>query len=120
VRAGKHVLLIGPLPEPGFDVPQRWSMQQIHAGHAIDDMVVPISSQHSALDMRTRLQTELAAPLRSGQVVLLDPMRQLCDESACRLVEAAQSNFRDTSHLSHTATLRFTQDLLAALQALKP
>lgn len=118
VAQGKRVLLIGPLPEPGMDVPQGWSLQQLKAGHAIDELTLPLSSQANALAMRTKLREQLAEPLCKGQVYLLDPVASLCDDKVCRLAQAGEANFRDTSHLSQVASLRFGAGIQAALAAL--
>lgn len=89
-RHGKRVLLIGPLPEPGMDVPQNWSVQQLKAGHAIDKLTIPLSSQANALAIRTRLRVELADQVCRGQVVLLDPIGSLCDDKVCRLAQGVK------------------------------
>ncbi|BCO27626.1 hypothetical protein MIZ03_2515 [Rhodoferax lithotrophicus] len=117
-RHGKRVLLIGPLPEPGMDVPQNWSVQQLKAGHAIDKLTIPLSSQANALAIRTRLRVELADQVCRGQVVLLDPIGSLCDDKVCRLAQGGEANFRDVSHLSQQASLQFTQPIQVALSAL--
>ncbi len=119
VGQGKRVLLLGPLPEPGRDVPQSWSLQQLKAGHAIEEVIVPLATQQHALAMRQTLQAELAEPLCRGQVVLFDPMQALCDAQVCRLAENGEANFRDASHLSHTASLRYTPALRTALAQLQ-
>jgi len=118
VAHGRRVLLIGPLPEPGMDVPQSWSMQQLKAGHAIAELTLPLSSQANALTLRAQLREQLAEPICQGQVVLLDPVAQLCDDKVCRLAQAGEANFRDISHLSHQATLQFTPALQQALAVL--
>ncbi|TXT41323.1 MAG: hypothetical protein FD135_379 [Comamonadaceae bacterium] len=115
---GKKVLLIGPLPEPGMDVPQSWSLQQLRAGHAINELTVPLSSQANALSMRAQLREKLAQPLCQGQVVLLDPIPSLCDDQVCRLAQDGEANFRDISHLSQQASLKFVPEMQAALTAL--
>lgn len=119
VVMGKTVLLLGPLPEPGLDVPQVYALQQIKAGHALAQMVVPLAAQSGPLAMRQTLLTELAEPLRQGRVQLLDPLARLCDDQVCRLAQAGEVNFRDISHLSQSAALRFTPDVQAALLALR-
>lgn len=88
VAMGKTVLLLGPLPEPGLDVPQVYALQQIKAGHALAQMVVPLAAQTGPLAMRQTLLTELAEPLRQGRVQLLDPLARLCDDQVCRLAQA--------------------------------
>jgi peptidoglycan/LPS O-acetylase OafA/YrhL len=119
VSIGRQVVLVGPLPVPGFDVPERWSMQQILKGGAIDDMDIPVVGQAKAFDARDRLQVELAGLISDGRVALVDPLQRLCDADRCRLVQEGRSNFRDESHLSHAASLDFTPDFLAAYSKLR-
>lgn len=118
VAAGKTVVLVGPLPEPGLDVPQAYAMLQIKAGQAMAQWLTPMAAQVAPLLMRDSLQRELADLVRAGRVQLLDPMARLCDTQVCRLAEDGEVNFRDTSHLSHTASLRFTPEFRAAFLAL--
>lgn len=117
-QQGRRVLLIGPLPEPGMDVPQTWSVQQLKAGHAMDELTLPIQSQSNALSMRTLLRDQLAGEICRGEVLLLDPIPRLCDDQVCRLAQGGEANFRDTSHLSQLASMRFSGDFGTALVAL--
>lgn len=115
---GRRVVLIGPLPAPGFDVPERWSRQQIRAGQAIDEMNLPIQTQSNPQSTRDRLLAALAAKVAEGRVALVDPLQRLCDGTRCRLVENGRSNFRDDSHVSQSASLDFTPDFRAAYERL--
>jgi len=119
VNLGKTVLLVGPLPEPGLDVPQVYARQQIRAGQAMALWHLPLATQAGVLAVRETLLQELAEPMRLGQVQWLDPFVKLCDVQGCRLAEGGEANFRDTSHLSHSASLRFTVDFQSALLALQ-
>lgn len=118
VVQGKRVLVMGPLPEPGMDVPQSWSLQQLKAGHAIDELTLPMSSQTNALTMRAGLRDQLAGFICRGEVALLDPMVNLCDGQVCRLAQGGEANFRDISHLSQWASMRFSDSIQHALAAL--
>jgi len=119
VSIGKTVILVGPLPDPQFNVPERWSHQQLRSGHAIDFMAVPLTAQSQMLAMRDRLRVELSAQLQSGKVVLIDPFQRLCDVTQCKLVENGISYFRDTSHVSQVGSMLFTVDFLTALKTVK-
>lgn len=116
VKQGKKVILIGALPSPGFDVPERWSKQQIRAGQAINFMVTPVSSQSLSLTIREKTMSELLPFLQDGSVIYIDPLKRLCDSKECRLVEDGSSNFRDESHLSHSSTMRFMPDFENAIR----
>jgi peptidoglycan/LPS O-acetylase OafA/YrhL len=118
VKEGKKVVLIGVLPSPGFDVPERWSKQQINANHAIDLMTAPLNSQSLALEIREKTLAELSPQLHLGSVVYVDPLEHFCDEKVCRFVDGGQSNFRDDSHLAHSSSLKFVADFEDALKKL--
>ncbi len=118
LERGLKVVLIGPLPSPGFDVPDRWSRQQMRAGHAIDEITVPLTSQAESFGTAAVLRSRLAGPIKAHRLVLIDPLSKLCDETQCWLVQNGRSNFRDESHLSHSASMQFTGDIASALKQL--
>ncbi len=115
---GKSVVLIGPLSQPGVDVPHHWSMRQIQAGQAIDEIGQDVRTQTAIFALRERLQTALADPIARKQLVLIDPLQHLCDAQSCWLVKSGEANFRDTSHLSKSAALAYTPDFAQALKTL--
>lgn len=115
---GKTVVLVGPLTEPGVDVPHHWSMRQIQAGQAIDEIGQPLGMQAATFALRSRLLAELTDPIARNQLVLIDPLPHLCDAQVCWLVKAGAANFRDTSHLSQSLALGFTPDFTRALKML--
>lgn len=119
VKQKKNVVLIGVLPSPGFDVPERWSKQQIRVGHAIDSMDAPMNSQSLGLSIRERTLSDLSPLIQDGSVIYIDPFKRLCDDEECHLVENGSSNFRDESHLSHSSTTRFLPDFSDAIQKMK-
>lgn len=119
VRKGRRVILLGPLPSPGFDVPDRWAKQQIKLGESINSMSLSVSSQALAFFIQKKLLNELGALIDKGAVVYIDPLSTLCDKDECRLVEGGWSNYRDESHLSHRTSLRFKNNFLLALQKTK-
>jgi peptidoglycan/LPS O-acetylase OafA/YrhL len=110
VKSGKKVVLVGVLPTPGFDVPERWAKQQISANEPIDSMTVPLSSQSLALAIRAQALSVLSPLLQAGNATYIDPLKHFCDDTACHLVENGESNFRDESHLAHKSSLLFVQD----------
>lgn len=119
VTVGKKVVLIGPLPNPHFNVPESWSRQQIRIGHAIDSMVLPVVSLGPMLDLRDKLRSQLSEQIQAGNVVLIDPIATLCDTKECRLVEQGVCYFRDASHVSQAGAMLFTPDFLLALKPRK-
>lgn len=120
VSAGKTVVLIGPVPAPHFNVPQRWSRQQLRAGQAIESMTVTASSQSHQRAAHDELLVLLGEQINARKVVVLDPMARLCDGAVCRLIENGVSFYRDTAHLSEAGALLFTEDFAKALQTVTP
>jgi peptidoglycan/LPS O-acetylase OafA/YrhL len=118
LQKGKTVLLMGPVSQPGFDVPQRWATLQLQAGKAVDDWHLPAANYADIFALRTHLQAQLAQPIAQKNLVLIDPLSHLCDAQQCWLVRAGQANFRDTGHLSQTAAQAFTPDFAQALHTL--
>ena len=118
VKSGKKVFLVGPLPVPGFHVPEHWSQLQLRTGHGIDNLTVTLNSQNSSLQIMMLLRTQLAAEVKSGNLILIDPFKTLCDAKLCYLVKNGVSNYGDISHLSKTGSLLFTTEFAAALDTL--
>lgn len=117
---GKTVIVIGPLPEPGFDVPRRWSRQQWRLGAPIESVAIAQTSQDQPHGLHARLLAELGPLVASRQVVVIDPFHRLCDATQCRVVNKGVSYYRDNSHLSHAGSLLFMDDFLSALKTVSP
>lgn len=99
VAAGKRVVILGPLPEPGFDLPDRlgrdlW-LGLDPAGH--EEYPEPAFTDY-ATSARTML-TDAARDLPGVTVLDLAPL--FCTPGAvCRLVRDGQPLFFDGNHLS--------------------
>ncbi len=119
IAAGKEVIVVGPLPLGGFNVPEYWSELQLHAGHPIDDVAVSLDSQKVRRELWTRTTTELASEARSGRVILIDPFESDCDSQQCYLVKGGVAIIRDVTHLSQQgASLMLPQFTHAFTEAL--
>ena len=92
---------------------------QLIAGHGIDDVTVPLTSQKGALQTLLLLKAQLASEIESGNIVLIDPFQTLCDDRQCYLVQNGLSNFGDISHLSQKGSLLFVPAFLSALEKLQ-
>jgi hypothetical protein len=115
VAQGRKVILIGPLPLPGMDVQIDWAMQQIRAGHAIDEIKISRSSQQWVNSVLGKLTQQLGADIENHNLFLLDPTHQLCDAESCYVVRDGQANFADTSHLTEVAAQKMEPDFRKAL-----
>jgi hypothetical protein len=119
VQSGKKVILVGPLPYPGFNVPYEWSTRQIKAGHGIETVNLPRASQDGVVAMNDLLADGLRQNTLDRNTVYIDVFQQLCDATTCRLVENGSSNFRDDSHLSEVGAQKMTAAFQAAFETLK-
>jgi SGNH domain-containing protein len=101
LSSGKTVILIMPLLELGFDLPQRWVESQIRAGKAIDEWKVEAGPDL----MMTKLRDEFAEILHqhrdNPRLIAVDPTSAICERDYCYLVRNGQANFRDAAHISN-------------------
>ncbi|MBN8807525.1 MAG: acyltransferase [Sphingomonas sp.] len=94
VAAGKRVTIVGPLPEPAFNVPQRLFVEQFGmAGSA---------SPIKLADYRRRHQNILAifARIRRPGVTFVWPTDTLCQRDLCPIESRGRPMFFDHNHLS--------------------
>ena len=101
LAAGKTVVLIMPLLNINFDVPQRWIENQIRAGKAIDEWRVEASPSLTMSTFRGEIAGVLDRHRDNPHLLLVDPMSVVCGHGYCYLVRNGQANFRDTAHISN-------------------
>jgi peptidoglycan/LPS O-acetylase OafA/YrhL len=113
LSSGKTVVLILPLLNIGFDVPQRWIENQVRAGSAIDTWRVEAGPGLTMSRFRTEIALALSKHRDNPRLVLVDPQSVVCDRDHCYLVRNGQANFRDTGHISNVNAIQF-KDLFDA------
>ena len=101
LAASKTVVLIMPLLNIGFDLPQRWIEDQIRAGKAIDDWKVEAGPGLTMRAFRDEIARVLDRYRDNPRLVVADPQSVVCDQDHCYLVRNGQANFRDTAHISN-------------------
>ena len=95
---GKRVLVVGPVPEVGYDVPSVNHIALI-TNRDVNSMIAPSRSDFESrnknvLSILSRLRDEL-------HVKILSPSTLLCDETICRVaLEGGIALYRDDHHLS--------------------
>jgi peptidoglycan/LPS O-acetylase OafA/YrhL len=95
---GKRVLVVGPVPEVGYDVPSVNHIALI-TNRDVNSMIAPSRSDfdirnRNVLSTLSRLQDEL-------HVKILSPSTLLCDDTICRVaLEGGLALYRDDHHLS--------------------
>jgi peptidoglycan/LPS O-acetylase OafA/YrhL len=101
LSAGKSVVLIMPLLEIGFDLPQRWIENQIRAGRAIDEWKVEAGPDLTKQAFRSEIAQILDKHRDNPRLITVDPLSMVCEQGYCYLVRNGQANFRDTAHISN-------------------
>jgi peptidoglycan/LPS O-acetylase OafA/YrhL len=101
LSSGKTVVLIMPLLDIGFDLPQRWIENQIRAGKAIDEWKVEAGPGLTMREFRDGFVQILHKHRGNPRLVAVDPTSVICERDYCYLVRNGQANFRDTAHISN-------------------
>ncbi|MBB4362167.1 peptidoglycan/LPS O-acetylase OafA/YrhL [Bradyrhizobium sp. CIR18] len=107
LSSGKTVVLILPLLNIGFDVPQRWMEEQARAGKAIREWKVEVDPRLTQETLRSEIAQRLAAYQEDPRLLLVDPQRAVCSGGYCFLVRNGQANFRDTAHISNVNAAQY-------------
>ncbi|MCC8968186.1 acyltransferase [Bradyrhizobium sp. Pear76] len=114
---GKTVILVKPLLNISFDVPQRWIEDQIRAGKAINEWKVPADPALTMEALRTGVDRILADRRSNSRLIAIDPQQEICSGGYCYLVQDGQANFRDTAHISNVNASRYEGQFARALKA---
>ena len=95
---GKHVVIVGPIPEVGYSVPAKNHIALV-TGRDVNEMIAPSSDEFRArnseiLDVIKRLEEE-------ALVDVVRPSSILCDDRYCGVALAdGAALYRDDNHLS--------------------
>ncbi|MFG3598130.1 acyltransferase family protein [Bradyrhizobium sp. RDI18] len=108
LSSGKTVILIMPLLNVGFDVPQRWMENQTRAGRALDEWKVEADPVLTMSSLRAEISKILDKYKDDPRLIAADPLPLVCEHSHCYLVRNGQSNFRDTAHISNVNAMQYT------------
>ena len=117
LAASKTIILIMPLLNIGFDLPQRWIENQIRAGKAIDDWKVEAGPGLTMRAFRDEIARVLDRCRDNPRLVVADPQSVVCDQDHCYLVRNGQANFRDTAHISNVNASQYRGLFDAAFKA---
>jgi peptidoglycan/LPS O-acetylase OafA/YrhL len=107
LASGKAVVLIMPLLNIGFDVPQRWIENQVRAGGAISEWKVEADPSLTMSGLRAEVAQNLDKYRDDPRLVTLDPQTAVCEQGFCYLVRNGQANFRDTAHISNVNAIQY-------------
>jgi hypothetical protein len=101
LTSGKKVILIMPLLNVGFDVPQKWFENQLRLGQAISEWVVEATPRLTNSGLREEIEQLLRNERANPRLIMVDPQSVICDGDRCYLVRHGEANFRDTAHISN-------------------
>jgi hypothetical protein len=98
-KAGKRVVILGPIPEPGFDLPDRLA-RDLWLG--LDPAQHTEYPEPAFADYATAARTMLTGAAQDlPGVVILDPAPLFCTPGgACRVVRDGRPLYFDANHLS--------------------
>jgi peptidoglycan/LPS O-acetylase OafA/YrhL len=117
LSAGKTVVLIMPLLDIGFDLPQRWIENQIRAGKAIEEWKVEAGPGLTMSAIRNEIARVLDRYRDNPHLITVDPLSVVCEHGYCYLVRNGQANFRDTAHISNVNASQYRGLFDAAFSA---
>ncbi len=115
IASGKKVILIGALPDPGFDVPHIWRERNVWGKQIIDEMSQP-NDKNGLILIDQYVKEELTQEIASSRVVFLDAMKHFCDQTKCYLIKNKEKNFIDHNHVTEAKALEFTEEFIRALK----
>lgn len=107
LSSGKTVVLIMPLLNIGFDLPQRWIEKQVRVGGAIGEWRVDADPSLTMSGFRAEIAQDLHKHWDNPRLVMVDPQSVVCEQNQCFLVRNGQANFRDTAHISNVNAIQF-------------
>lgn len=116
VAAGKRVVILGPIPEPGFDLPDRLG-RDLWLG--LDPNGHTEYPEAAFADYAAAAQGMLAAATQDlREVAIVDPAPIFCTPGAtCRVVRDGQPLFFDANHLSLAGSALVIPPLAEAVRA---
>jgi peptidoglycan/LPS O-acetylase OafA/YrhL len=110
-RAGKRVILIGPLAEPGFDVASVVS-RQLAFGHPLDR-----PSYASASEFHQRFDAAIEHFESRKDIAFARPDRVECIGERCNYFVEGHALFADSNHIAANEVQRFEPVFAAALSS---
>ena len=117
LSSDKTVVLVMPLLEIGFDVPQRWIENQIRAGHSIPEWKVKADPTLTMQRLRGEISLAILKKYEGDpRLIVADPQPVVCKQSFCYLVRNGQANFRDAAHISNVNSMQYRGMFEAALK----
>jgi peptidoglycan/LPS O-acetylase OafA/YrhL len=94
---GRQVVVIAPIPEVGYDVPEALFVAK-HTGRDVNNIIAPTMAEYQA---RNRVVLDVLKPLRSiSDVEVIDIAMRMCDLQRCTVADSGGPWYVDDQHLS--------------------
>jgi peptidoglycan/LPS O-acetylase OafA/YrhL len=108
LASDKIVILVMPLLNVGFDVPQRWIETQLRTGAAINEWKIKADPAVMLNALRTEIGARLSKYRGDPRLIIVDPSSVICERDHCYLVKNGEVNFRDTAHISNVNAMQYS------------
>jgi SGNH domain (fused to AT3 domains) len=120
LASDKIVILVTPLLNVGFDVPQRWIETQLRTGAAINEWKIEADPVVTLKAFKTEIAAGLAKHHGDPRLITVDPSSVICETGYCYLVRNGQANVRDTAHISNINAMQYREVFDAAFRLANP
>lgn len=115
LAAGRTVVLVLPLLDPGFDVPERWMREQFKAAGPVDELRADATRPLLQQDVKDEIRRQAAGLAGKPGFFTVDPASRICTPAYCYLVREGLANFRDTLHISNTNASQYNDIFVKVL-----
>ena len=94
---GRHVVIVRPVPEVGYDVPS-YAFSARMTGRDLNPIIAPKLQEYR--DRTKEIDATFAKLEQRRLADFVDPTTYLCDSNICRVVADGIALYRDDDHLS--------------------
>jgi len=113
-EAGKHVVLVAPMPTYDYPVPQALGMQEFWGGSGPTKDVLERSAHHQR---HARLFDALGVMRGRDRFTLFDPADVLCASGQCVTSADGKAMYFDSHHVSLSGAARLSEAMMSILRA---
>jgi hypothetical protein len=101
--AGKRVVIVGPVPEVGWNVP-KWLATQKLTGHSDATRIAPRYADF--IERQRVVLSDIDRLAKARDVTAVFPDQVLCDSESCDIADGEKPFYTDDDHLSLTGTAK--------------
>jgi peptidoglycan/LPS O-acetylase OafA/YrhL len=117
LASDKTVVLIMPLLNIGFDMPQKWFENELRAGRSIKEWKLEADADLTMSGLRDEISQRLHKHRANPRLVTVDPLPVVCAQGYCYLVRNGEANFRDSVHISNLNAIQYLSVFDAAFRS---